>query len=151
MNRKYSLIESKYDNCKVDLDVKKLNNGFNFYPKNNNEHPGLDVSSMTINSRNFVEHILKKKVSRKLENYINYIMSLVNDNSDESGSLLGFVLNDVEKFKAVVRGKYAEYLDEHYIELLMKKIDLLERELKVKQFYYNEQINVYEEKKGRSR
>lgn len=151
MNRKYSLIESKYDNCKVDLDVKKLNNGFNFYPKNNNEHPGLDVSSMTINSRNFVEHILKKKVSRKLENYINYIMSLVNDNSDESSSLLGFVLNDVEKFKAIVKGKYAEYLDEHYIELLMKKIDLLERELKVKQFYYNEQINVYEEKKGRSR
>lgn len=151
MNRKYSLIESKYDNCKVDLDTKKLNNGFNFYPKNNNEHPGLDVSSMTINSRNFVEHILKKKVSRKLENYINYIMSLVNDNSDESGSLLGFVLNDVEKFKAIVKGKYAEYLDEHYIELLMKKIDLLERELKVKQFYYNEQINVYEEKKGRSR
>ena len=115
MNRKYSLIESKYDNCKVDLDVKKLNNGFNFYPKNNNEHPGLDVSSMTINSRNFVEHILKKKVSRKLENYINYIMSLVNDNSDESGSLLGFVLNDVEKFKAIVKGKYAEYLSRTWL------------------------------------
>lgn len=151
MNRHYILLRNKYENCKIQIDSKKLLNGFRIHPKNKIAHDGVEVNEMTINSKNFVEHIVKKKTNRKLEGYIQYLMSLIDDNNDESGSFIGFVLNDVTKFRAIIKGKYAQYLDEHYVELLLKKLDLLEHELKVKAYYINEKENIYTETKGKSR
>ena len=76
-------------------------------------------------------------------------MSLVGDD-ETSGDLLGFVLNDVTRFRAVVMNKYRQYLDQHYIDLLLKKLDLLEHELKVKS-YYMSNVQEYSETKGKSR
>lgn len=150
MTRNYILIQNKYENCPVKLNAKKLKNGYQVHPKNQEEiKDGVEVSQMTINSKNFVEHIVKKKVSRKLEGYIQFIMSLVDD-ENAGGELLGFVLNDVTRFRAVVMNKYRKYLDQHYIDLLLKKLDLLEHELKVKS-YYMSNVQEYSETKGKSR
>lgn len=151
MNRHYVLLRNKYDNCRIELNNHKLGSGFHIHPKNSLEYVGLEINEMTINSRNFVEHIVKKKTGRKLEGYIQYLMSLLDDNNGETGSFIGFVLNDVTKFRAIIKGKYAKYLDEHYVELLLKKLDLLEHELKVKAYYINEREQIYTETKGKSR
>ena len=151
MNRHYVLIRNKYENSKVDINLNKLTKGFHIHPKNSSEYAGLEVHAMTINSKNFVERIVKKKTGRKLEGYIQYLMTLLDDNNDESGDFIGFVLNDVTRFRGIIKEKYAKYLDEHYIELLLKKLDLLEHELKVKAYYINEKENMYTETRGKSR
>ena len=149
MTRNYTLIQNKYEGCPTKLNAKKLKNGYRIHPKNQDEIQNtVEVSQMTINSKNFVEHIVKKKVSRKLEGYIQYIMSLVEDD-ETGGDLISFVLNDVTRFRMIVKNKYRKYLDDHYTEMLLKKIDLLEHELKVKAYYLNEQVQEYTETKGK--
>ncbi len=151
MNRHYVLIRNKYEKNKIDINPDKLTNGFHIHPKNSSEYTGLEVREMTINSKNFVERIVKKKTGRKLEGYIQYLMSLLDDDNGESGDFIGFVLNDVMRFRGIIKAKYAKYLDEHYTELLLKKLDLLEHELKMKAYYINEKENMYTETRGKSR
>lgn len=151
MNRHYVLVRNKYEHCSAKIDNKKLQRGFQIHPKNTSTSVGFEVNGMTINNKNFIEHIVKKKTARKLEGYIKYLTTLISDDNDETGSFIGFVLNDVEKFRAIIKGKYAKFLDEHYIELLLKKLDLLEHELKIKAYYINEKQDVYTETRGKSR
>ena len=96
-----------------------------------------------------IEKLLKKKVKRKLDFYLQYIISLM-DNDEDDGTGLKEALNDLERYKSIVEYKYRKYLDQKYINLLLKKIDILEHELKMKIIYMQE--DVYEmEEKGKSR
>ena len=58
------------------------------------------------------------------------------DGNDEDGSMIDMVMNDLERYKRMIMNKYRMYLEEEYMELLMKKISLLERELAIKKMVY---------------
>ena len=47
-------------------------------------------------------------------------------------AILREALNDVTRYKSIVQYKYMKYLDKKYYEILMKKIEVLEYELKLK-------------------
>ena len=47
-------------------------------------------------------------------------------------------LNNITRYKEIVKHKYQHYLDEKYAKLLLQKIELLEQELKNKVIYYQE-------------
>ena len=108
---------------------------------------------MLVVKPSFIEKIVKKKTKRKLDYYLNYIINII-DSSDEDpdDAPLRQALNDLTRYKEMVQNKYQQYLDDKYISLLMKKILLLERELKTK--IIHKTMNNYEpihEEKGKSR
>ena len=85
----------------------------------------------------FIEKVLKRKVKRKLDAYLEYIIHIMEeDGNDEDGSMIDMVMNDLERYKRMIMNKYRMYLEEEYMELLMKKISLLERELAIKKMVY---------------
>lgn len=143
VNRKhYSL--HRDSKGKTLLVVPRKDVGFEFNPKNSIEYIGMSVNKMVVINNSFIERVLKKKVKRKLDLYLQFIVNMLDD-EDSDPTTLRAVLDDVERYKRLVINKYRLYLEEKYINLLLKKIDLLSNEIKMKLVYIKEPIEKEDE------
>ncbi len=149
MEKTYTIVKEQYNGDKIYIDYSKLN-GFKVKPKNNIKYNGVKVNSLIIVKPSFIQKLLKKKVKRKLDFYLQYIISLMDNDEGESSTDLKLALNDLARYKSIVEYKYRKYLDQKYINLLLKKISILENEIKSKLIYKQEEIYEVEEK-GKSR
>ena len=126
----YKVAKLSHDDM-VLVDYNMLD-GFKVMPKNNLRYPGIEVNSIVIVKPSFIEKVIKKKVKIKLDYYLKYLVSLADDDNDSDSRK---ALNSLSRYKDIVEYKYRKYLDDKYINILLKKIDLLERELKSKIVY----------------
>ena len=148
----YYLVRNEYNNNDAIIDNRKLR-GFQVTPKNQVKYDGVQVNHMTVIKPAFIEKVLKRKIKRRLDLYLQYIIRLLDDTENNSGGNDGIriALNDLDRYKSIIRNKYRMYLDEKYVDLLLKKIALLERELKIKNYYYEQELEETEKKTiGRS-
>lgn len=143
-NVKYLLVKDKKEE-NVETDLKKIS-GFVFNPQNNIKYDGILIDEIKLTKPELIEKVLKKKIKRKLGLYTQLIIELI-DSSDEDDGTIDIVLNDLERYKRVINNNYKAYLSKKYLDLLLKKIELLENELKTKQTFLNTNI----EKKGKAR
>lgn len=158
---KYSLTKNAAKIQKINLNCNKLD-GYKFKPKNKIKYNGIEVNEMMVINTSFVEKLLKRKIQRKLEAYLKYIMEII-DSDDSDAGKLAEALNDLEKYNSIVNNNYRKYLEDKYINILNKKMELLKQELKSKLFTNRDYImkqyemmcnkNNYEEveTKGKSR
>lgn len=121
--------------------------GFKLIPKGNINYPGIEVNSIVLIKPSFINKVLKRKNKIKLNYYLNYLI----EEADDDSSDIKEVLDDIERYKGVIEFKYRKYLDDKYINLLNKKLDLLEKKLKSKIIYKSLKIDEKQEKKGKSR
>ncbi len=158
MKKKYVITENPYDGKNCITNFKK-NVGYHFIPKNKvRYHDAIKVDSLFVMKPSFIDKLLKKKSQKKLDYYLQYLISILDDNDTDSGKL-SIALNDLARFRDIIEYKYRKYLDDKYIDLLLKKISLLEHELKTKIVYqqwktvnpYNIYTPVEEETKGKGR
>lgn len=128
-----------------NLDFTKLD-GFKFKPRNRIEYSSIEVNKVVMFNPSFTETILKKKIRNRLELYLRFIISLIDQDDDDTDiSNLRAALNDLTRYKEMVKNKYLAYLDKRYAEILMKKMELLEQELKSKIVYYKPKQNENDE------
>lgn len=155
----YLLVKNKETNELVYIDYTK-NNGYGFTPKNHVKYEGIKVDKLILIKPTFVEKVLKKKIKKKLDLYLRYMIHLLeDDDSSESSSQLGSALNEISRYRSIIINNYQAFLGAKYIELLMQKFALLEHEIKVKQLniskreYLKNKLEEEEkiEKKGKSR
>lgn len=127
--KKYKIVLE--NNFKSGTFKVKKNAGFKVKPKNNVEYEGILVNKLLILKKQFITKLLKKKIKRKLDLYLDIIIDIA-DYEDESddGAAFKESLDELTRFKDVVKYKYKKHLDAKYIKLLIKKIELLEYELK---------------------
>lgn len=142
---KYLLVKDKKEE-KLETDLSKIP-GFTFNPQNNIEYEGVTVDSMKLTKPELIEKVLKKKIKRKINLYLQIIIELM-ESSEDDGTI-DIVLNDLERYRRVIMNNYRIYLNEKYVNLLFKKIELLENELKTKQVFLRTNKEV--EKKGKAR
>lgn len=153
MNNKHYIIEKQKQEQKVvGINIEQLK-GFQFSPQNKINYPGVEVNSLLVVKPSFVEKLLKKKIKRKLDYYLSYIISVIDASDDDpDDTALRHALNDLTRYQEMITNKYQKFLDDKYIQLLYRKIALLERELKNKIVHKN--MNFYQpiqEEKGKSR
>lgn len=145
---KYKLVKRKRIPYKkmFKLHIRKTT-GFRVKPKNKINYDGVEVNKLLILKKRFISNLLKKKIKRKLNLYLDLIIDIA-DCEDSSNDSEAFreSLNELSRFKDIVKFKYKKYLDAKYIKLLLKKIELMEYELKEKyidSFYEKEAFNEY--------
>ena len=124
----------------IYLDYDKLK-GIDFSPKNKIKYDGIVVNKMVIIKPSMIEKILKRKIRKKLDLYLKLIIKFIESEDSDSGDTLREALNDLTRYKSIIKHKYMKYLDEKYLKLLIKKISILEYELNNKLA----QVEVYEE------
>lgn len=147
--KNFTIVKDMPNKDKVIINYSK-ESGFKFTPKNKIKYKGVKVNTLIVMKSDFIEKLLKKKIKRKLDYYLQYIVSLLDDDEGTTDGVRT-ALNELDRYKTIVEAKYKKYLDQRYISLLYKKIAVLERELKMKLILMQEEIYDMEELKGKSR
>ena len=75
-NNNYVLVKEQYTNDVVYIDYKKKK-GFKFTPLNKIKYDGIVVNKMIVIKPNFIEKVLKKKIKRQLDTYLQYIVNIL--------------------------------------------------------------------------
>ena len=151
-DNRYILCRKNHNNEIVYLNYDK-SGGFKFKPKNEIIYNGVKVNEMVIVNHGFIEKVLKRKIKKKLDVYLQFLIQLL-DEDNETPTSLHYALNDLDRYKRTIINKYRNYLDKKYIDLLLKKIDVLERELKTKMILNiqrNDMDEEYEQERRRGR
>lgn len=145
MNKGYYISRQSKNGEIIYMDYDKYR-GYNIVPKNKVKYDGVRVNKMIIVKPSMIEKILKRKIRNRLDLYLKTIIELMEESSDDNPSTLREALNDLTRFKNIIEYKYKKHLDEKYIRLLSKKIEVLEYELKKKMITLNEReaYNMYD-------
>jgi len=133
INQRFLIVKEKNSKEIKYFDYDKLD-GYNLKAKENvHFEDAIDVSRMIIINPTFIEKIATKKLNAKFDKLIN-MMSFVceMDEDDETGEGYRIALNEANKLKMELINKYKKYLDEQKLELMLKKIEILEDELKLR-------------------
>lgn len=96
--------------------------------------------------------LIEKMVDRKVKKRFDYLIKLLAYICDESSSdeAIDIALDEASKFRNELNNQYREYINEEKRNLLLKKITILEDELKLRKNY---QLNydIENKKTGKSR
>ncbi len=128
--KKYVLCEKKIKKISVGLNSVSIN-GYHIKPRNKMDYDGIIVKSMVILNNGLVEQLLKKKIRKKLDSYLQFLISVLDEEDTDPGHLM-FALNDLERYRRTVMNNYRIYLDKKYLKILMDKMDLIDQELRSK-------------------
>ena len=151
MEKTYRLKKEKKKKKIKSCNLKKID-GYIFTPKNKIKYPGITVTKFKAVNPEIIEKLLKKKVKKKLEDYLQYLFYLLNESNDEPGAT-DMVLDDLARYQQMVKNCYQKYLGEQYISELEKQIEYIkfcakQREQELYQMRYMEQMET-ERKRGR--
>ena len=116
--------------------------GYDFKPKNKLSKEDIINLAKKFNLEN------SKKCKKTLERILKLISFIYDD--DETGEeSVTLALNEIAKFKELLDTKYKEYMKEKEYKLMLKKLEILENEVKLRKLYLNSKENSEKKSKGR--
>lgn len=123
--------------------------GYDFKPKNKlSKEDIINVDEMVIINPSLIEKLISKKCKKTLERILKLISFIYDD--DETGEeSVTLSLNEIAKFKELLDTKYKEYMKEKEYKLMLKKLEILENEVKLRKLYLNSKENSEKKSKGR--
>ena len=89
--------------------------GFNIAPKNNIKYDGVRVNKMIIVKPSMIEKVLKRKIKNRLDLYLKTIVELMDESDESNPSGIREALNELTRFKNIIKYKYEKHLEEKYI------------------------------------
>ena len=135
----YLIVKEKNKKEIAYFEYDKLD-GFNMTSKNKNIKlkDAINVNKMVIINPSFIEKLINKKINSKIKKLVDLIGTIYeSDDEDPAGSLMQ-ALNEVEKFKREMINKYLNYMTNEQVNLLEKKIGILESEVMTHAYNLNE-------------
>lgn len=124
-------------------------NGYDFKPKNKlSKEDIINVDEMVIINPSLIKKLISKKCKKTLERILKMI-SFIYDEDDTGEESVELALNEMSKFRNLLETKYKEYMEEKDYKLMIKKIEILENEVKLRKLYLNSKD--MEEKKSKGR
>lgn len=123
--------------------------GLSVSPKKDFKLDGMiNVSKVTLYNPVLIKNYVSKKCKRNMDRILKLLKLLFDsDNTDPSSFMLA--LNEIEKFRQLIMFKYKEYMDKKEYNILIKKLEILEQEVKNKMSYVYQEEFYLEEKKGK--
>lgn len=106
--------------------------GYKFKPRNNRT-ANLSLEKIVVVKPEMIDKILTLKVEKKLEKIIKLTMYLLNKNdedTDPSDTMLA--LNEIARLRSIILNKYQNYISQQKETLFLKKLRILENELRIK-------------------
>lgn len=123
--------------------------GLSVSPKKDFKLDGMiNVSKVTLYNPVLIKNYVDKKCKRNMDKILKILKLLFDsDNTDPSSFMLA--LNEIEKFRQLVMFKYKEYMDKKEYNILVKKLEILEQEVKNKMNYVYQEELYFEENKSK--
>ena len=138
---KYIIEKSINKKHTITIDCNQIS-GFDLTNEHKKTIKGVTVNKLIIVNKKFIEAVVDKKVSKKLKQLLE-LLATICESDDETGNSMNLALTEVERFKRIVHTEYSRYIQKKQLEILTKKVKLIEDELKMKLYQYNSRKNIY--------
>lgn len=86
----------------------------------------FDVKNITIYSHYLAEPIVTAQVMKKYDKLIKYLTELL-ISDDDTGDAMREALNQIEKFRLIIKNKYREFLNKKELEFMSKQLVKLQK------------------------
>ncbi|MBE6153289.1 MAG: hypothetical protein E7166_03605 [Firmicutes bacterium] len=150
MNKGY-VISKNTKNKEIEIIEYEQHTGFDISPRNKvKKGNSIDVSKVIFMSPTLIEKLLKKKIDREYKRILILLTEVAADDSDDT-SKLSIALNEVELFKSIIRKKYSKFMEDKKTAQLLKRLELMSKELKRRIFEIEEEKQYNNSRGGKSR
>lgn len=147
----YAINKSHHDDSVIsfhELD------GYKFKPKQKNDNY-VSVNEVTIINKEMIDKILSLKFEKSFKKLVAMAMYVINDEDETDETAAIVVLDEVELVRQVLLNRYQKFLNHEKEELFLKKLRVIENEMRIKQVQIKQKaiyLEQQEEKtQGRSR
>ena len=89
------------------------------------------IKNLEIYDKKLAHPIAVMQVKKKYEKLMKILPDLL-ISDDDSGESIRHALNEIERFRQIIKNKYREYLKEKDLKLMSSQLKLLQREAKAK-------------------
>lgn len=89
------------------------------------------IKNLEIYDKKLAHPIAIMQVKKKYEKLMNILPDLL-ISDDDSGESIRHALNEIERFRQIIKNKYREYLKEKDLKLMSSQLKVLQREAKAK-------------------
>ena len=135
---------SKYSSTGNLLDLDKLSNLISF-PMGSSKKvfkiKGSEITNIDICNKKMAHPIVSKKVDKKYRALIKLLTELLIDD-DDSGESFREALNQIERFRMMIKNKYRNFLEKEEIEIMSKQLVVLQKEAKKRLMDIQENIEM---------
>ena len=143
----YSISEKKHKGKIDSINI----NGFPMGSQNkvfkiNNSN----IRKIKIANRNLANPLASKKVMKEYNKLIEFLTDAILD-EDDDGETCREALNQIEKFRLIIKNKYRDFLKKKEIEKMSKQLVLLQKELLKKEILIRESYLEYMDTNKRSK
>ncbi|MBR3146502.1 MAG: hypothetical protein IKF47_04475 [Bacilli bacterium] len=112
---------------------------------------GSEVRDIKVVDTKLASALVNKQVSKKYEKLIIYLTELLVDDDDDSGETYREALNQIEKFRQEIKNKYRKFLKQKELEMMSKKLIILQKEANKRLLEIQNNIYKYENENRRSK
>ena len=131
----------------------QISDGYKFKPKTNNQKY-INVNEVTIVDKKMIDQILSLKFDKAFKRVVSMALTVINDDdADETAAEV--VLGEVELVRQVLLNRYQRFISYEKEQLFLKKLRLIENEMRVKQVAIKQKAiyleNLEEKTQGRTR
>ena len=143
------LIKKKHKDESV-VSIKELE-GYTFKPRLTKDSY-IKVNAVTIVDKVMIDKILTMKFNKSFKKVVQLAMRVINDDDADDGDV-SIVLGEVELVREILLNRYQKFLNYEKEQLFLKKLRLIENELRMKQVTIKRkaQLLEMENEKTRSR
>lgn len=149
----YSVNNTKYKNKSKLIDKTEIIelDGFMMGSKNKvYKIGGNEVKDIKVVDAKLASSLVNKQVFKKYDKLINYLTELLVDD-DDSGNSYREALNQIEKFRQEIKNKYRKYLKQKELEMMSKKLVILQKEANKRLNELQNYVYNYENENRRSK
>ena len=106
--------------------------GYDLKPRSDTKFmDAINVSRVIIINPSFSEKIASRKMNAKFERILK-LMNYISMEDDDDGTKLDIILDEATKFQRELINKYHKFVDEQKLELMLKKVEIIEKEIKLR-------------------
>ena len=125
--------------------------GYQFKPRSTKDSY-IKVNQVTIVDRVMIDKILTMKFNKSFKKVVALALQVINDEDSDEGNV-AIVLGEVELVREILLNRYQKFLSYEKEQLFLKKLRLIENELRMKQVDIKRKAQLMEmqEEKTRTR
>lgn len=107
---------------------------------------GCEIKDIFVMDRTLANPLASKKVMKQYNKLIAYLTQLLIDADDDDGDTYRECLNQIEKFRLIIKNRYRDFLKRKELEMMSKQLKILQNEaqnrfIELQNSYYEENIN----------
>lgn len=134
LDKKYYIVKDK-DNKTITYFEYDNMEGYDLSPKKGLKiEDAINVNKIVIINPSLANKVAKKKTDLKFRKLLQ-LLNVIFESDDDTGTAYYEGLNEISKLRLELNTKYRKHLEKEESNLLEKKLDILEEELKTRIIY----------------